>query len=572
MADIEYRGTHLKTLADGATGAQEDPLTVVRGIAIEKLDGSFGEVSDDNPIPITLASVPMGEQIVDTLDPGGAIQLIAAPTDPSQSIHLYGIFLTFTPAYITGSERFEATIYSQGAFTRDLFPLPGIETFDGFSTPVEIDPGASLWLKVPASIEVATVGINCALQYRYGYPGEGGGSGGSATWGEIGGNLPDQQDLEARFALKQDQLTDGVATNYNAITKAIDVNVDGLTIDIIDGSLTAIGGGGASTSWGNITGTLADQTDLNSQFTVLSSDIASLFNENIDRLSETTDLYATKQDLLVDGVATTYNPTNKAIDVVVDGTTIVVSGGALTAVGGGEGGNPPDGTTIALNPSSQLKVVYEPRPPTRGTSIFNLPTSAPVYDSTATAPAGKILRVSFHISNYGASNANEKFSFKNSAGTEASPLDIYQKSVSSGGGWDATFSNFHIKNGESLGVYSNVAARLNANITSELIYEGDCQSLWLNATPTILDCTISIANRQAILLLFNATSTTSTYTIDVVDENNNVVSQLAVATALSGRNATILRGTLSAGRRLRVSSATVNEIFANIYAVESTGW
>lgn len=85
-----------------------------------------------------------------------------------------------------------------------------------------------------------------------------------ANWGEIGGNIEDQPDLTALIAAKQDQADalDDIAAITGAETNDVFIrSATGHWVRItLDDFRLLIGVGG--TVWGNITGTLANQTDL----------------------------------------------------------------------------------------------------------------------------------------------------------------------------------------------------------------------------------------------------------------------------------------------------------------------
>jgi hypothetical protein len=88
-------------------------------------------------------------------------------------------------------------------------------------------------------------------------------TGGSATWGAIVGSLPDQSDLAAALALKAD------ASSLAAIATSGDVGdltgFPGGTTTYLraDGTFaTPPGGGGGTVAWGDITGDIGDQIDL----------------------------------------------------------------------------------------------------------------------------------------------------------------------------------------------------------------------------------------------------------------------------------------------------------------------
>lgn len=117
------------------------------------------------------------------------------------------------------------------------------------------------------------VSITTWQDWREAYS-SGGGGGGSAAWGGITGTLSDQTDLQTELDAKQNSnvnlddiaaLTDpgadrllfwdDSASEYTHLTLGTNLSITGTTIN-------AAGGGGGSVDWGDITGTLADQTDL----------------------------------------------------------------------------------------------------------------------------------------------------------------------------------------------------------------------------------------------------------------------------------------------------------------------
>lgn len=75
-----------------------------------------------------------------------------------------------------------------------------------------------------------------------------GGSGGGADWGEIGGTLSDQTDLNTELENKQSKIFEGDTPPVDAPIGSYWLDPNGVPIP-----------GG---EWGSITGTLADQTDL----------------------------------------------------------------------------------------------------------------------------------------------------------------------------------------------------------------------------------------------------------------------------------------------------------------------
>lgn len=75
-----------------------------------------------------------------------------------------------------------------------------------------------------------------------------GGGGGSIAWGSITGTLSSQTDLQTALDTKQNTLVSG--TNIKTVNGSTVLGSGNLVIDTAD-------------AWGDITGTLSDQTDLN---------------------------------------------------------------------------------------------------------------------------------------------------------------------------------------------------------------------------------------------------------------------------------------------------------------------
>lgn len=525
---IEYRNTHFKTLGDGATGSQSDPVTIVRGVAVKQPDGTFAEVSDENPVPITLSSIPLGEPINTNLAPGETIELIPAPPVVTQQIHLYGIYLTFAPAYVTGTEFFEALIfaYKTGQPEIEMFPLLGIETFDGFSTPVQIEAGCSLRLRIPDTVELSSVGVCCTLQYRYGYPEEGGsngGGGGSAVWGSIEGDIANQIDLGTRFAL----FDGGIETINTTLLAHASQFADLTSQDVIhdDGI-----------------------TDLSDRLGIVEGSISTISTTAVTQASQitaNTSAIALKQDQLTGGAATTYNSVSKAIDIRIDSSTLAIS-------------------------SNNLTVVYAPSPRLRG-DTFLLSTTAN-FSSAATAPTSGIIKTTIFTSNYSTSAANSQYSFRTSSGSTIS--SFFQRSIAINTSQSFVF-NFYLRNSEAIGVFANTDLRLSANVQSEIVYEGVCESGWITSTPQVFSSTITTAFRSVSMIFLNNTASALGVTVEVLDASNAVVAVLMNAVSVASRNYYFQVFNLSAGRRLRISAPTATtgtDMFINIYARESAGW
>jgi hypothetical protein len=88
-------------------------------------------------------------------------------------------------------------------------------------------------------------------------------TGGSATWGAIVGDLADQDDLSAALALKVDSSSLAAIATSGDIGDLTGFPGGTTTYLRADGTFaTPPGGGGGSVAWGEVTGDLSDQTDL----------------------------------------------------------------------------------------------------------------------------------------------------------------------------------------------------------------------------------------------------------------------------------------------------------------------
>ena len=157
----------------------------------------------------------------------------------------------------------------------------------------------------------------------------------SAEWGNIGGTLSDQADLQEALDKKQDVLDTVVAQKVVladvALTGDYDDLTDKPTIPVVNnatltitqggttkGTFTAnadsdvtidldAGGSGDSASWGNITGTLSDQTDLNN-----------VLNDKQDALTAGTNIEITNNV-----ISTTSTMLHKVLNTVVQVASFV---------------------------------------------------------------------------------------------------------------------------------------------------------------------------------------------------------------------------------------------------------
>ena len=153
------------------------------------------------------------------------------------------------------------------------------------------------------------------------------GSGGSVAWGAISGTLTDQTDLVS-YVTGQGYLTDAP--------------VDGSAYNRKDGAWEVAGSGG-SVAWGAITGTLSDQTDLNTALTTLQTNVDAKQNKStLVTVSTSSDYYATSAsengviylDPSSSGITTVYIPDGYSGTEFANGCsiTIVNRSGGMTPV------------------------------------------------------------------------------------------------------------------------------------------------------------------------------------------------------------------------------------------------
>ena len=85
---------------------------------------------------------------------------------------------------------------------------------------------------------------------------EGGGGGGGGSWGSITGTLSDQTDLQTALDAKAD------SADLGTLSSEDDAPSDDKSYGRKNGTWSEIQSGGGGGAWGSITGTLSDQTDL----------------------------------------------------------------------------------------------------------------------------------------------------------------------------------------------------------------------------------------------------------------------------------------------------------------------
>lgn len=146
--------------------------------------------------------------------------------------------------------------------------------------------GTTTTLPAGSNATVENVGTDTAAVFNFGIPrgSSGGGGGGDAMWGEIGGTLSDQTDLQSALDgkaaanhnhddryLTEAETVQAINYKISLVTDELgtmaavnDAPSDSKTYGRKNGAWTEVtGGSGGSTAWGDITGTLSAQTDLN---------------------------------------------------------------------------------------------------------------------------------------------------------------------------------------------------------------------------------------------------------------------------------------------------------------------
>lgn len=91
--------------------------------------------------------------------------------------------------------------------------------------------------------------------------------GGAATWGAINGTLANQTDLATALGTKLDVSAVGTAASHD-----VPATGNASAAQCVLGNDSRLGGGPGGVAWGAITGTLADQTDLNAALAAKAND------------------------------------------------------------------------------------------------------------------------------------------------------------------------------------------------------------------------------------------------------------------------------------------------------------
>lgn len=178
---------------------------------------------------------------------------------------------------------------------------------------------------------------------------------GGADWGTIGGTLSDQLDLQAALDLKADTSSlANVATTGAAEDVSYDNAVSGLAATDVQAAIDELAAApGGSTDWGDIGGTLSDQTDLQAALDAKASRRYTIVTE----ASAFTATVGTHDGL------DTYtraggNATFNVAQAYVAGMTFPIRAtGTVTLVGTGVTLNPPSGGTLGMTAGMAVQVV-----------------------------------------------------------------------------------------------------------------------------------------------------------------------------------------------------------------------
>lgn len=130
----------------------------------------------------------------------------------------------------------------------------------------DIDDQTDLQQALSGKQDTLTAGSNITIVDNV-ISATGGGGGGGANWGEIGGTLSNQADLATALAGKADESHTHTQSEVTGLTAALAGKQNTLTagsnIMIVNDVISATGGGGGGgANWGEIGGTLSNQTDL----------------------------------------------------------------------------------------------------------------------------------------------------------------------------------------------------------------------------------------------------------------------------------------------------------------------
>lgn len=158
--------------------------------------------------------------------------------------------------------------------------------------------GTTTTLPAGSNATVENVGTDTAAVFNFGIPRGSSGGGGASMWGEITGTLSDQTDLQSALNAKANNADLGDLASKDTVNYATEVTnkptlgtmaavndapSDSKTYGRKNGAWTEVsGGGGGSTAWGDITGTLSAQTDLNTALSAKadSADLGSMAEVN----------------------------------------------------------------------------------------------------------------------------------------------------------------------------------------------------------------------------------------------------------------------------------------------------
>lgn len=251
--------------------------------------------------------------------------------------------------------------------------LPMVQSIGGWSGKVNLGTGLALRSVTDSH------GATRAELYATGS------AAGTATWGEIEGTLSDQTDLQtaltniastasnaandassalsaaqsasndASSALAAAQQASNDAANKSVVSGTNDgTNWTSITIDGVNKAIPA-GGSGGSAAWGQITGTLSDQTDLNNRLTEIAQSASNAANDAANASSAAASAMNAANDAANDASSALSGLSSKQ-DTLVSGTNIktinnesILGSGNITIQGGGGSSVEADGLTIVNN-------------------------------------------------------------------------------------------------------------------------------------------------------------------------------------------------------------------------------
>lgn len=214
---------------------------------------------------------------------------------------------------------------------------PGQNGKNGKAATVKI--GKTTTLPAGSQATVVNRGTETDAVLEFGIPrgSSGGSGGGAAAWGEIEGSLSNQTDLADALAGKADVSSLGSLASKDSVDYVTDVTNKpalGTMSSVNDApsngneyvrkngvwTVSSGGGGTSATEWGDITGTLSDQTDLNNALD------AKADADDVYTKSETDDLLSDKLSSVswgdIDGTLANQTDLQSALSAKADATTV----------------------------------------------------------------------------------------------------------------------------------------------------------------------------------------------------------------------------------------------------------